>query len=81
MRDDTAVDPEFDASIDRPRFARYGRLAPQLGVPAAQQVRAECAKCGTHLLAVPHEAGNLTGTCPVCLGHQVTAVAAHHATA
>ena len=55
MRQDLHVENDLDALIDRPRFRRYGRLAPQLGIPAGQQVRAECTECGTHLLAVPHE--------------------------
>ena len=81
MRQDLHVETDLDALTDRPRFRRYGQLAPQLGIPAGQQVRAECTGCGTHLLAVPHEGGRLSGTCPVCLGHSVTAVAGHHATA
>ena len=65
----------------RARLGRYGRLAPQLGVPASRQVRAECTRCGSHLMAVSREDGKLTGTCRVCLSHTVTAVGAHHATA
>lgn len=72
---------EVDALSQRPRFGRYGRLAPQFGAPAASQVRAECDRCGSHLLAVPLGDGTLEGRCPVCLGHRITAVAPHRATA
>jgi hypothetical protein len=64
-----------------PSLSRYGKLAPQFGGSAAGQVRAECDRCGTHLLAVPHGDGSLEGTCPVCLNQQVTRVAVHHAAA
>lgn len=62
-------------------LAGYGQLAPQIGAPATGQVRAECRRCGTHLLAVPHEGGILEGTCPVCLSSQVAPVGDHHAAA
>lgn len=79
------VEAHFDTDVEtlelRPRFGRYGKLAPQVGVPLSRQVRAECTRCGTHLLAIPHDDGGLSGTCPVCLSHTVTAVAVHHATA
>jgi hypothetical protein len=69
---------DVDPSDERQRFARHGKLAPQLGAPAASQVRAECSRCGAHLLAVPHADGKLHGICPVCLSHQLTPVAARH---
>jgi hypothetical protein len=75
------LDNSYDSLAQRPRFGRYGKLAPQLGAPAATQVRAACDRCGSHLLAVPHGDGTLDGSCPVCLGRHVTAVASHHATA
>lgn len=72
---------DVDSAEPRPRFGRYGRLAPALGVPVSRQVRAACDRCGSHLMAVPREDGKLAGTCPVCLSHTVTAVSAQHATA
>jgi hypothetical protein len=72
----------YGVDVDAPpaRFPRYGHLAPQLGAPAAMQVRAECTRCGTHLLAIPHTDGSLEGLCPVCLSPRVTPVA-HRAAA
>ena len=70
-----------DAEAPPQRFGRYGRLAPQLGAPASGQVRAECARCGTHLLAIPHVDGALEGTCPVCLSPRVTPVEGRHVAA
>jgi hypothetical protein len=70
-----------DLDARSPTFARPGRLAPQLGAPASGQVRAECTRCGTHLLAVPHGDGTLEGVCPVCLSARVTPVEAHRAAA
>jgi hypothetical protein len=70
-----------DVDAPPPRFNRYGRLAPQLGAPAASQVRAQCNRCSTHLLAIPHASGGLEGMCPVCLSPRVTAVGAHRAAA
>lgn len=75
------VEAALDTPTEGPRFERPGRLAPQLGMPAADQVRAQCDNCGTHLLAVPLEDGRLAGTCPVCLTQAVTPVGAHHAAA
>ena len=69
------------ASDARQRTPRHGHLAPQLGAPAATQIRAACQRCGTHLLAVPHADGSLEGTCPVCLSLRVERVGGHHATA
>ncbi len=72
----------FDVELDSvPHSSRYGRLAPQLGAPAKGQVRAECTRCGTHLLAVPHADGTLEGVCPVCLSPRVMPVEGHHAAA
>jgi hypothetical protein len=70
-----------DVEAPPPRFTRNGRLAPQLGAPAAGQVRAECTRCGSHLLAIPHADGSLEGICPVCLSPRVTPVPAHRAAA
>lgn len=67
--------------LERPRFARYGRLAPYPGAPSAEQVRCECDQCGTHLLAAARPAGGVDGSCPVCLSRRVTPVAVHRATA
>jgi hypothetical protein len=67
---------DVDPFVERQRFGRHGKLAPQLGAPAASQVRAECNRCGAHLLAVPHANGTLDGACPVCLSRQLTAVEA-----
>jgi hypothetical protein len=63
-----------DAGAPPPRFNRYGRLAPQFGAPAATQVRAECIRCQSHLLAIPQPDGTLEGVCPVCLSPRVTPV-------
>ena len=71
----------FDADAPPPRFSRYGRLAPQLGAPASGQIRAECTRCGTHLLAIPHGDGGLEGVCPVCLSPRVVPVEGHRAAA
>lgn len=81
MANDALIDTGMDAQPDRARFGRYGRLAPQLGAAAADQLRAECSGCGTHLMAVTLGDGSLSGTCPVCLGHHITAVARPHAAA
>ena len=74
-------DTAYETSAQRSRTGRYGQLAPQLGAPAATQVRAECDRCGSHLLAVPRGDGALEGSCAVCLGRHLSPVAAHHATA
>jgi hypothetical protein len=66
---------DVDPFVERQRFGRHGKLAPQLGVPAASQIRAECDRCGAHLLAVPHADGKLEGACPVCLSRHLTPVA------
>jgi hypothetical protein len=70
-----------DVDAPPPRFSRYGRLAPQFGAPAAGQLRAECIRCGTHLLAIPHTDGTLEGVCPVCLSPRVMPVEVHPAAA
>jgi hypothetical protein len=74
-------DGSTDVTDERSRFGRYGRLAPQIGTPLDRHVRAECDRCGSHLLAVPQADGTLDGVCPVCLNHRVHAVAGHHAAA
>lgn len=64
-------------TTQRPRFARYGRLAPFPGAPHSDQVRCSCDRCGSHLLAAVRPSGKLDGTCPVCLSQAVTPVPAH----
>jgi hypothetical protein len=69
---------DVDPFVERQRFGKHGKLRPQLGSPAASQVRAQCERCGAHLLAVPQANGALDGACPVCLSHHLTAVEARH---
>ena len=61
------------------RFTRQGRLAPYPGSPAAEQVRCQCDRCGSHLLAAVRPGGHLDGACPVCLSRAVTPLAVPHA--
>jgi hypothetical protein len=81
IRHDLEDGSSVGAMNEPSRLGRYGRLAPQVGTPLAKQVRAECDRCGSHLLAVPHSDGTLDGVCPVCLNQRIHAVRAHHAAA
>lgn len=74
MAYDALIGTGTDVPIERKRFARHGRLAPQFGAPVADQLRAACDGCGSHLMAVTRRDGTLSGTCPVCLGRQLTPV-------